>query len=133
MAVDPDNRSRAAWSLWPVPRSLNAPVAFVVDDVNRQQLLANMSLPASVRAQAAAGRIQEGLTAALSRRNLMSAEALVAVLAHERDGANASPLLASLPVAGVDGTLAERMRGAASVAVAAIDALTVRLAGFSRR
>ena len=106
----------------------------------------------------------------------MSAEALVAVLAHERDGANASPLLASLPVAGVDGTLAERMKGtpaagnvraktgamngvrslagyvttqdgeplafavvvnnyegAASVAVAAIDALAVRLAGFSRR
>lgn len=48
---------------------------------------------------------------ALSRRNLLSAEALVAVLAHERDGVNASPLLQALPVAGVDGTLAERMKG----------------------
>ena len=121
-----------------------------------------------------AARMVDG--SALSRWNLMSAETLVAVLAHERDGANASPLLASLPVAGVDGTLAERMKGtpaagnvraktgamngvrslagyvttqdgeplafavvvnnyegAASVAVAAIDALAVRLAGFSRR
>lgn len=113
---------------------------------------------------------------ALSRWNLMSAGALVTVLAHEFAGGVASPVMQALPVAGVDGTLADRMKGtaaagnvraktgamtgvrslagyvttgdgeplafavivnnyegAASAAVAAIDALAVRLAGLSRR
>ncbi len=121
-----------------------------------------------------AARIVDG--SALSRRNLLSAEALVAVLAHEQKGASASPLLQALPVAGVDGTLAERMKGTAAAgnvraktgtmtgvrslagyvttrdgeslafailvnnyegspqaALAAIDAIAVRLAGFSRQ
>ena len=121
-----------------------------------------------------AARIVDG--SALSRWNLASADALVAVLAREFDESGRTPLMQGLPVAGVDGTLAERMKrtpaagnvraktgamngvrslvgyvttrdgeplafavvvnnyeGAASVAVAALDAMAVRLAGFSRR
>lgn len=46
----------------------------------------------------------------LSRFNLASADALVAVLAAHWEG-GASPLVDALPVAGVDGTLATRLRG----------------------
>lgn len=49
----------------------------------------------------------------LSRFNLASAEALTDALVAAWDG-GASPLVAALPVAGVDGTLAERMKGTAA-------------------
>ncbi|MGE0393268.1 MAG: D-alanyl-D-alanine carboxypeptidase/D-alanyl-D-alanine-endopeptidase [Vicinamibacterales bacterium] len=49
----------------------------------------------------------------LSRFNLATAEALTGVLAAAWDG-GASPLVAALPVAGVDGTLAERMTDTAA-------------------
>lgn len=46
----------------------------------------------------------------LSRFNLSTADALTGILAAAWDG-GASPLVGALPVAGVDGTLAERMKG----------------------
>jgi len=46
----------------------------------------------------------------LSRRNVLSAETLLAVLERMHDPARASPWMAALPVAGVDGTLAGRMK-----------------------
>ena len=46
----------------------------------------------------------------LSRRNTISAEALVLILRRMHAGTNGSPLLAGLPIAGVDGSLATRMR-----------------------
>jgi D-alanyl-D-alanine carboxypeptidase/D-alanyl-D-alanine-endopeptidase (penicillin-binding protein 4) len=50
----------------------------------------------------------------LSRFNLFSATGLVTVLTHEWDPAGRSPLMQALPVAGVDGTLARRMKGTAA-------------------
>lgn len=47
----------------------------------------------------------------LSRRDLIAPEALLVVLRRMHDPSGASPFLAALPVAGVDGTLAGRMRG----------------------
>lgn len=47
----------------------------------------------------------------LSRYNLVSPSFLIAVLDHEHRGPNASIFHDALPVAGVDGTLAARMRG----------------------
>ena len=46
----------------------------------------------------------------LSRRDTMSAETIVAVLQHMYDPAGSSPFVTALPVAGVDGTLSERMK-----------------------
>ena len=112
----------------------------------------------------------------LSRRNVVAAETLVAVLARLYDPAGVSPWMAAFPVAGIDGTLENRMRGtiaagnlraktgsmsniralagyvtttegerlafaiivnnfegAGPVALQAVDAIGVRLAGFARR
>jgi D-alanyl-D-alanine carboxypeptidase len=46
----------------------------------------------------------------LSRRNTMAAETLLAVLQRMHDPSGTSPFVTALPVAGVDGTLSERMR-----------------------
>jgi D-alanyl-D-alanine carboxypeptidase/D-alanyl-D-alanine-endopeptidase (penicillin-binding protein 4) len=46
----------------------------------------------------------------LSRRGTISAETVFAVLQHMHDASGASPFLTALPVAGVDGTLSERMK-----------------------
>lgn len=56
-------------------------------------------------------RIVDG--SGLSRFNLASADALTGILSAAWSG-GASPLVAALPVAGVDGTLAERMKGTAA-------------------
>jgi D-alanyl-D-alanine carboxypeptidase/D-alanyl-D-alanine-endopeptidase (penicillin-binding protein 4) len=50
----------------------------------------------------------------LSRRNAISAEALVAILQRMYDAAGTSPWMTGLPVAGRDGTLAGRMVGTAA-------------------
>jgi D-alanyl-D-alanine carboxypeptidase/D-alanyl-D-alanine-endopeptidase (penicillin-binding protein 4) len=48
----------------------------------------------------------------LSRNDLVTSDALVAILTHERnDEASREPFERSLPIAGVDGTLAFRMKG----------------------
>ena len=47
----------------------------------------------------------------LSRRDTVSAETVLAVLQHMHDPSGASPFVTALPLAGVDGTLAERMKG----------------------
>ena len=47
----------------------------------------------------------------LSRRDVLSADALLVVLARMHDPASTSPWMTALPVAGVDGTLAARMKG----------------------
>jgi PBP4 family serine-type D-alanyl-D-alanine carboxypeptidase len=46
----------------------------------------------------------------LSRRDTVSAETILTVLLHMYDGSGASPFMTALPVAGVDGSLSERMR-----------------------
>jgi D-alanyl-D-alanine carboxypeptidase/D-alanyl-D-alanine-endopeptidase (penicillin-binding protein 4) len=46
----------------------------------------------------------------LSRRDTMSAEALLTILRRMYDPSGASPFVAALPVAGTDGTLNQRMR-----------------------
>jgi D-alanyl-D-alanine carboxypeptidase/D-alanyl-D-alanine-endopeptidase (penicillin-binding protein 4) len=46
----------------------------------------------------------------LSRRDAVSAEAVLAVLQRMHDPSGGSPFVAALPVAGVDGTLSGRMR-----------------------
>jgi len=46
----------------------------------------------------------------LSRRDTVSAEAVIAILQHMHDPSGASAFVAALPVAGVDGTLSGRMR-----------------------
>ena len=46
----------------------------------------------------------------LSRRNTISAEALLAILRRMHDATGQSPFMTALPVAGVDGSLANRMR-----------------------
>ena len=50
----------------------------------------------------------------LSRYNLLTARALAALLRHVAREAEAAPMVASLPVAGVDGTLRARMQGTAA-------------------
>lgn len=50
----------------------------------------------------------------LSRRNTVAPEVLVAVLQRMYDASGGSPWMTALPVAGRDGTLAERMRGTAA-------------------
>jgi D-alanyl-D-alanine carboxypeptidase/D-alanyl-D-alanine-endopeptidase (penicillin-binding protein 4) len=50
----------------------------------------------------------------VSRRSVMSAEALVGVLRRMYDPAMRSPFIQALPVAGVDGTLLQRMRKTAA-------------------
>ena len=47
----------------------------------------------------------------LSRRNVMAAETLVSVLQKMHDADPTSPWMTAFPIAGVDGTLASRMRG----------------------
>ena len=47
----------------------------------------------------------------LSRRNLMAPEVVLAVLQRLHDPSGTSPFMTALPVAGVDGSLAGRMRG----------------------
>jgi len=49
----------------------------------------------------------------LSRRDVLSPEVLLTVLTRMYDPAGTSPWMAALPVAGVDGTLAARMKGTA--------------------
>jgi D-alanyl-D-alanine carboxypeptidase/D-alanyl-D-alanine-endopeptidase (penicillin-binding protein 4) len=46
----------------------------------------------------------------LSRRDTVSPETVLAVLQHMYDPSGSSPFITALPVAGVDGTLSERMR-----------------------
>ena len=46
----------------------------------------------------------------LSRRDAISAETVLAILQHMHTTATPTPFTAALPVAGIDGTLAERMR-----------------------
>src|SRR5688572_26298239 len=46
----------------------------------------------------------------LSRRDTMSAETVLAVLQRMHDPAESSPFVTALPIAGVDGTLSERMK-----------------------
>ena len=50
----------------------------------------------------------------LSRRNVISSETLLTVLRHVAAGGATSPLVAALPVAGTDGSLATRMTGTAA-------------------
>lgn len=50
----------------------------------------------------------------LSRRDAISAEAVLAVLKRMQDATGSSPFVRALPVAGVDGSLANRMRGTAA-------------------
>jgi serine-type D-Ala-D-Ala carboxypeptidase/endopeptidase (penicillin-binding protein 4) len=50
----------------------------------------------------------------LSRRDTISPEAIVAVLQHMYDATGASPFMTALPIAGVDGSLSERMRNTAA-------------------
>jgi D-alanyl-D-alanine carboxypeptidase/D-alanyl-D-alanine-endopeptidase (penicillin-binding protein 4) len=50
----------------------------------------------------------------LSRRDTISSEALLAVLRRMYDPTGASPFMTGLPIAGVDGSLALRMRGTAA-------------------
>jgi D-alanyl-D-alanine carboxypeptidase/D-alanyl-D-alanine-endopeptidase (penicillin-binding protein 4) len=112
----------------------------------------------------------------LSRRNALSPEALVVVLQRMYDPTSESPFMQALPIAGVDGSLATRLKdtpaagnlraktgtmsnirtlagyvttrdkedvalvvmvnnfeGTSAEAAAAIDAIAVRLATFSRR
>lgn len=47
----------------------------------------------------------------LSRRDVISAEAMLAILQRMQDATAASPFVRGLPIAGVDGSLATRMRG----------------------
>ena len=47
----------------------------------------------------------------LSRRNVISAEAMMIVLERMHDASGSSPFLRALPVAGLDGSLGNRMRG----------------------
>ena len=47
----------------------------------------------------------------LSRRNVLAPDALIAVLARMHDRSLTSPWMAALPLAGVDGSLAARMKG----------------------
>ena len=47
----------------------------------------------------------------LSRRDVITPEALLIVLRHMYDAAGASPWMRALPIAGVDGTLNNRMKG----------------------
>jgi D-alanyl-D-alanine carboxypeptidase/D-alanyl-D-alanine-endopeptidase (penicillin-binding protein 4) len=46
----------------------------------------------------------------LSRRDTVSAETILAVLQHMHDPSGSSPFVTALPIAGVDGTLGERMK-----------------------
>lgn len=50
----------------------------------------------------------------LSRRSVITADALLTVLARVAMAAPSSPLVLGLPIAGVDGSLASRMRGTAA-------------------
>jgi D-alanyl-D-alanine carboxypeptidase/D-alanyl-D-alanine-endopeptidase (penicillin-binding protein 4) len=50
----------------------------------------------------------------LSRRNLIAPDVVLAVLRRMHDPSGASPFMTALPVAGVDGSLAGRMRGTAA-------------------
>jgi serine-type D-Ala-D-Ala carboxypeptidase/endopeptidase (penicillin-binding protein 4) len=50
----------------------------------------------------------------LSRRDAISPEAIMTVLQRMSDPSGASPFLAALPIAGVDGSLAGRMKGTAA-------------------
>lgn len=73
-------------------------------------------------------RLRDG--SGLSRHNLLNARAIVAVLRHAaRDAELAAPIVDSLPVAGIDGTLRKRMQGTA--AEGAIRAKTGSLLGVS--
>ena len=58
-----------------------------------------------------AGAQQQVDGSGLSRRDTMSAEAILTVLQRMHDPSGFSPLMTALPIAGVDGTLAERMKG----------------------
>jgi D-alanyl-D-alanine carboxypeptidase/D-alanyl-D-alanine-endopeptidase (penicillin-binding protein 4) len=62
------------------------------------------------------GRHQQQLVdgSGLSRRGVISVEALLTVLRRMHDPAGASPFVRALPVAGVDGSLEQRMRGTAA-------------------
>ena len=47
----------------------------------------------------------------LSRRDVLAAETLLAILVRMYDPAGATPWMTGLPIAGIDGTLAARMKG----------------------
>jgi D-alanyl-D-alanine carboxypeptidase/D-alanyl-D-alanine-endopeptidase (penicillin-binding protein 4) len=50
----------------------------------------------------------------LSRRDTVTAETVLTVLRHMHDPAGMSPFVTALPIAGVDGTLRDRMRNTAA-------------------
>jgi D-alanyl-D-alanine carboxypeptidase/D-alanyl-D-alanine-endopeptidase (penicillin-binding protein 4) len=76
------------------------------------------------------GRLRICDGSGLSRYSLLTARSFVALLRHAaRDPRLAGPIAASLPIAGVDGTLTRRMRGTA--AEGAIHAKTGSLRGVS--
>jgi serine-type D-Ala-D-Ala carboxypeptidase/endopeptidase (penicillin-binding protein 4) len=50
----------------------------------------------------------------LSRRDTISADALLGVLRRMYDPTGASPFMTGLPIAGVDGSLSQRMKGTAA-------------------
>ncbi len=59
-----------------------------------------------------AAQIEDG--SGLSRRNVIAPEALLAILQRHYDPAGTSPFVQALPIAGVDGTLGDRMKGTAA-------------------
>ena len=89
---------------------LNArPPAFPTNDAalaGLQPLLAAWGVPADAQ------QLFDG--SGLSRRNVVSPEALLIVLQRMHDASGTSPFVRALPVAGVDGTLSSRMRGTAA-------------------
>jgi len=118
-------------------RHLSAPLSefagpFMKASVNfdSEMLVRTIGLVATNHGTTTAGRDAERLTleawgvppdavviadgSGLSRYNFVSADAVVAVLTHVwQDDRLRDPFVAALPVAGVDGTLASRMRGTA--------------------
>ena len=71
-----------------------------------RQRLASWGIPA------AGQQLVDG--SGLSRRNVITAESLMAVLRRMYDADASSPWMTALPVAGIDGSLASRMRGTAA-------------------
>ena len=86
-----------------------APGAFPTNDAaldGLRQRLARWNVPAD------SGQLVDG--SGLSRRDAIAPELLLAVLRRMYDASGASPWMAALPVAGVDGSLAARMKGTAA-------------------
>jgi D-alanyl-D-alanine carboxypeptidase/D-alanyl-D-alanine-endopeptidase (penicillin-binding protein 4) len=83
-----------------------APGAFPTNDAALEGLNARLSAWGVPRD---AQQLIDG--SGLSRRNVVSPEALLTVLRRMHDPVGTSPFVTGLPVAGVDGSLANRMRG----------------------